>query len=186
MTPHDKPEFERLLGELFAAYRQPPAQTDVIEGFWKSLVRLSIIEFNRVQALMLAELEFTDPPKYLSPRHIWAANTRLRARGGDTSARPTRSVHQTLLELADRDPQHQGHIRPALSLNEQVWREFGDRDPELQALEYGIAQCGLILARDAPGSPQYAEAVREDRKFRDERQWLIERRRAEAEKREAA
>src|SRR5690348_15096086 len=98
MTVDDKPELERPLKEIFAAYRQQAPDGSVVEGFWKSLGRLSILEFGRIQSLMLAELEFTDPPKYLSPRHIWAANTRLRARGGDTSARPTRSVHQMLLE----------------------------------------------------------------------------------------
>jgi len=184
MIPDEKPEFERLLKELFGGMGMRPPDVEAVAGFWKSLGRVSIIEFTRACEFMLAQLEFSEPPKYLNPSFVWGAVRRLRARGG--SATGSQSVREQLLDLAERDPQHNGHLKAAIALNDATWAEFERRDPELAALELGIAQWGLILARDPPDSPQYAEARREDWKFREARRQLIERRQADAEKRGAA
>jgi hypothetical protein len=57
--------------------------------------------------------------------------------------------------------------------NEQMWREWHARDPELAALEHGISLAARTLARDDEGSPQYAEALREDRMLRDRRTAML-------------
>lgn len=54
------------------------------------------------------------------------------------------------------------------------WEEMRREDPAMFRVELGIARAGRILATDHPGSPQYAEAVREDRYCRDERYRLQE------------
>lgn len=54
------------------------------------------------------------------------------------------------------------------------WEEMRREDPAMFRVELGIAKSGRILAADHPGSPQYAEAVKEDRYYRDERYRLWE------------
>ncbi|MGH8219952.1 MAG: hypothetical protein ACREUT_15525 [Steroidobacteraceae bacterium] len=84
------------------------------------------------------------------------------------------SVNVAMLELARLRPTEEGHLRAAIALNERTWREFARQDPELSRIEYGIARVGRILVEDDPSSPQYAEAVLEDRRLRDQRQELLE------------
>ena len=52
--------------------------------------------------------------------------------------------------------------------------ELRERDSDLWRLEVSIARTGRILAMCDPGTPQYDEASRRDRVYRDQRRALIE------------
>lgn len=93
------------------------------------------------------------------------------------TAAARRSVHIALMELAEQDPQHNGHLKDALARNAASWREFEARDPQLAEIENALARAGRILAVDPPDSPQYVEAVAADRRLRVRRETLLERRR---------
>lgn len=184
MNVDDRQEFNRRLRELFATVGQPLSD-DRLEGFWKGLTRMSVFEFGRAVDLMLAELAQGDPPKFLNARHVWAARDRLRARVTPEVGGP-RSVNEQLLALAESDPKNNGGLKEALRRNLETWREMEGRDPEAFELEVGIARCGLILAREAPDSPQYAEAVRQDQAFRERRFAVWDRRSAALAQEDAA
>jgi hypothetical protein len=79
MTDGDRPEFERLLSELFAALDKPLYESKR-EGFWRGLAKMSIVEFTRCRDLVLEELEQVDPPKTFGVSEVWAAKRRLRAK----------------------------------------------------------------------------------------------------------
>lgn len=64
----------------------------------------------------------------------------------------------------------------ALARNKRNLDEWLLNDPEIARIELGIAKVGRILAVDHPGSPQYAEALREDRQLRDMRRTVWEQR----------
>lgn len=78
MLATDKPAFETLLKELFAAIDKPLGDA-AIEGFWKGLNQMSLMEFSRVRDLLLSDLSEHEAPKKFSVSDIWAAKKRLRA-----------------------------------------------------------------------------------------------------------
>lgn len=83
-----------------------------------------------------------------------------------------RSVHIALLEFGEKDPAKYGHLKPALALNAASWDDFRARDPELAEIEYRLAQVGRTLATELPDSPEYADAVEQDRRLRTLREAL--------------
>lgn len=64
----------------------------------------------------------------------------------------------------------------ASAVHESVyhWDEFLRQDPELAKLELAIAHCARILATERFSSPQYAQALAEDRRLRDQRYRLYQ------------
>lgn len=48
------------------------------------------------------------------------------------------------------------------------WAEYLREDPELARIELGIARCARIMVETSRASPIYDQAVREDRRLRDD------------------
>lgn len=78
MEGTDRVDFERLLAELFGALDKPLTEAKR-EGFWKGLVRMSLVEFARCRDQLLSELQEAGAPKSFGVSDVWAAKRRLRA-----------------------------------------------------------------------------------------------------------
>lgn len=60
-------------------------------------------------------------------------------------------------------------IRAAIEANSENWHEMRTKDPELYRIERGISDTARLMANAKPSSPEYAEAIREDQRLRDQR-----------------
>jgi len=153
MQSTEQTEFFELIDQLCASFDRPPARDEMRQAYWKALhdVRLSEVRAN-------------------VDRLIRAATSQSRfPRPGDLRNEAV-SEKSASAEMAWRDVERR---------NADMWREWHERDPELAALEHGISLAARILASAHEGSPQYAEALREDRQLRDRRRaFLVERARA--------
>lgn len=78
MLEADRPEFERILSELFAAIDKPLGEHQR-SAFWKGLQQMGLIEFARCRDHLIDELKEGEAPKRFSVGDIWAAKRRLRA-----------------------------------------------------------------------------------------------------------
>lgn len=67
-----------------------------------------------------------------------------------------------------------------LEANRECWADWFARDPEMAAIELGIAKAARIMATEHEGSLMYAEARQEDWMFRERRRALTEKRRGAA------
>lgn len=186
MIKADLPEFQllldrcaRVLGPLAdwidpetkAKLTRPPA--DVVDAYWSALKDLPLDVFRRSIESHLKRGKWFPRPFQLRPKDD----------GGDRmplSADGTRSCHLAMLELARTDPANYGRLPGIFETNRQNWSEFRAQDPELAEIEFMIAQWGRLLVTERFESPQYAEAVREDRRARDAWRELMERRRVAA------
>jgi hypothetical protein len=83
----DKPAFETILRELFGAIDKPLSES-TIEGFWKGLAKMSLLEFSRCRDLLLDELSQVEAPKKFAVPDIWAAKKRLRSAPVVTDGQP--------------------------------------------------------------------------------------------------
>lgn len=82
MIEADRPEFERLLREVFGALDKPLTEHQR-NGFWRGLTRMSLTEFERCCERILRDLQDGEPPRRLGLDSIWSAKKRLRAAGPD-------------------------------------------------------------------------------------------------------
>ncbi len=151
MQSTEQTAFFQLIDQLCAAFDRPPARDEMREAYWNALhdVRLSEIRGNIDRLIKLA----TRDSKFPRPGD-------LRDLREETPSQKSASA-----EAAFRD---------ALRRNGEMWQEWHDRDPEEAALEHGIALAGRILSCEHAGTPQYAEALREDRQLRDRRRELLQ------------
>jgi hypothetical protein len=74
----DRQDFERMLRELFGAIGQTLSD-EKVEGFWKGLASLQLIEFGRCVDQLYADLKSTPAPKTYTVGHVWQAKRALRA-----------------------------------------------------------------------------------------------------------
>ena len=89
------------------------------------------------------------------------------------SAHARRSTTLAMLELAEQDPVHNGHLKHAIEHNRAMWAEWKARDPQGAALAYRLAQLDRILVEARPDSPEYAEALAEEHRLRPPgRRWV--------------
>jgi len=147
-TARDFEPFRGLMDKLCATFDRPP-KDEVVEAYWNSLrdVRFAEVERNVTRVIRNA----TADTKWPKP--------------GD---------------LRDASPEQGGRRSAAMEANFRVAEERAVRnlealrtqDSELWELETGIARCGRILASDPAESPQFAEALRLDRQYRDKRRAL--------------
>lgn len=87
MQDADRPEFERLLRELFGALDKPLTEHQR-NAFWKGLARMSLTEFERCCDHILRELEGGEPPRRFGVDSIWAARQQLRASAPPEVSKP--------------------------------------------------------------------------------------------------
>ena len=123
MQLSDRQDFECMLRELFGAIGQTLSD-EKVEGFWKGLASLQLIEFGRCVDHLYADLKTTPAPKTYTVGHVWQAKRALRA---------TAPVYQHQRHDADttqwdgwtRSANHHllTHVRTALSVRP---RRYGD------------------------------------------------------------
>lgn len=156
MLNTDKTDFYHQLGILFAAYNVPLTE-DRKEAFWYGLheCRLSEITLNVAKLCEVAK-KGAPVPRPADLRNVL----------------PDR-------EYQPKDPKIEASFQAAEKFAARTWHEFETTDPELARLDLTIARAGRILARDHEGSPQYAEALQDDRRARDRRADLWRRRAAD-------
>lgn len=146
MLSTEKEEFNQHLGTLFAAFDRP-LTAERKEAFWLGLndCRLSEIAANVAKLCKLA-------------------------RKGQPVPRPS-ELRNVLpgSEYQAKDPNAEAELKAATARNKRAWDELYERDAKLAAIELRIAAAARILAREHEGSPQFAEALREDREARDDR-----------------
>lgn len=80
MQPGEREVFDQMLEELFGALDKPLTDAKR-EGFWRSLERMSLVEFARCRDQLLRELEDGEPRKTFSVQDVWSAKRRLRSPG---------------------------------------------------------------------------------------------------------
>lgn len=141
--------FEELLGVQAKVFGKDPPSQLIVQAYWDALRDAPLDAVRRAAQNHLRKGKFFPKPVDLRPKEIPAP------------------------EAKGPDPMFATVIRQ----NAANWREFQQRDPELAEIELAIAKVGRVLAVDRLDSPQHAEAIREDRHWRDARQQLIERRR---------
>jgi hypothetical protein len=143
-------QFRELLDELCATWDRPPAKDELVRAYWDALkdVRFSEVRANATRILRTA----TKDTRFPKPAEL----------------RNTAPIEKSATAQAAQTEAERRCIRN--------WGEFAKRDLQLHNIELGIAQCGRILAADDMSSPQYAEALRQDRQLRDQRMKLLEER----------
>jgi hypothetical protein len=116
----DRPRFNTMLAELFAAIDKPLGEAK--EGaFWKGLARMSLVDFARVSESLIAGLETRDAPKFFTVSDIWAARRNLRARGPESAA-PGAGDNWQGDEWDVRANLHLlAYIRATLGANPRIW-----------------------------------------------------------------
>jgi hypothetical protein len=143
-TMRDYEPFRTLLDQLCATFDRPPAKDELVQSYWAALKDVHFAEVRRnVERIVRTATSATKWPKPGDLRDEAPPTTRSASMEADFRVAEERAVR---------------------NLEEQ--RRL---DPELWRLEAGIARVGRILAADHEGSPQYAEAVRLDRLYRDQR-----------------
>jgi hypothetical protein len=157
-TMRDFEPFRLELDKLCATFDRPPAKDELVEAYWASLrdVRFTEVQRNVARILRTA----TKETKWPKP-------------GDLRDAAPE--------EGSRRSASHEAACQAAEQRNIRHWEELRATDPELHQIELSIAQCGRILASDDPSTPQYAEAIQLDRRYRDRRHalWVARVERAE-------
>lgn len=142
MQASDRPEFERQVAMLFAAYNVPPG--DRSEAYWKAFNVLGLVEFARM-------IEFTigpdGPEKLPTVPQLWKLRKSMKA-----PARPrrpgTQQVLTALIETAlHRWPLTEKQIR-------MPWNWIA-HEPE----GHGCALLGVIVPQD-PDDPDHYPARR--------------------------
>lgn len=152
-TIRDFEPFRKEMDKLCATWDRPPAKDELVEAYWNSLrdVRFSEVQRNVARLTRTA----TRDTKWPKP--------------GD--------LRDTVPEEGSRrSAAHEAGMQSAERRNLRNWEEMRQADEELWKVEVMIAKCGRILACDDPASPQYEDALRFDKKARDERRALLERR----------
>jgi len=152
-TIRDFAPFRGEIDKLCATFDRPPAKDELVEAYWNSLrdVRFSEVQRNVARIIRTATRESK-----------WPKPGDLRDTVPDEGAR--------------RSAAHEAGFDAAVRRNERNWEELRKGDEELWRLEATIAKCGRILASDDSSSPQYDDAIRQDRRARDERRALMLRR----------
>ena len=150
MLNYEFDQFRELLDQLCATGDRPPAKDELVKAYWDALkdVRLSEVRANATRVLRTA----TSSTRFPKPAEL----------------RNSAPMEQTPAAAAVQSDAERRSVRN--------WGELAKRDIQLHNIELGIAQCGRILAADNIGSPQYAEALKQDRQLRDQRRELLEER----------
>lgn len=152
-TIRDFGPFRGEIDKLCATFDRPPAKDELVEAYWNSLrdVRFSEVQRNVARIIRTATRE----SKWPKP--------------GD--------LRDTVLEEGTRrSAAHEASFDAAVRRNERNWEELRNSDEELWRLEVTIAKCGRILSSDDPSTPQYTDAIQQDRIARDQRHALLSRR----------
>lgn len=146
MLNTDRPEFDKHIGVLFAAFDRN-ATDERREAYWLGLldVRLSEIVANVAKLCKLAR-KGQPVPKPSELRNVLPQS-----------------------EYQPKDPKQDAAFAAAEAFSARTWDELLRSDPEMGRIELTIASAGRILARDFEGSPHYAEAVTADRNARNAR-----------------
>jgi hypothetical protein len=143
-TMRDYTPFRALLDQLCASWDRPPAKDELVQAYWAALKDVSLAEVKRnIERLIRTGTSVTKWPKPGDLRDEAPSNSRNSSMEADFAQAEQRAIR---------------------NLEEQR-----QRDPELWRLETGIAKCARIMVTEHEGSPQYAEAVRLDRLYRDQR-----------------
>jgi hypothetical protein len=147
---HDFDPFRALLDQLCAVFDRPPAKNELVQAYWDALRFAPIAEIERnVKRIVRTATKSTRWPK------------------------PGDLRDEAPEETAQKSSSAEAARRMAVDLNQRTWDELKTRDPELYALEIGIARCARILAADHESTPQHAEARRVDWQMRERRRQLL-------------
>lgn len=80
------------------------------------------------------------------------------------------SLELEIQRLTENDsPHRKAEFARMVGQSVRAWEQFMREDQELARLELAIAHAARILVTEHPSSPQYAQALSEDRKLRDRR-----------------
>jgi hypothetical protein len=150
-TMRDFAPFRAEIDKLCATFDRPPAKDELVDAYWNSLrdARLSEIQRNVARIIRTA----TKETKWPKP-------------GDLRDAAPEEGTRRTASQEAG--------AQSAERLSIRNWNALQSSDADLWKLEVSIAKCGRTLASHEPDSLQYAEAIRLDRRARDERRMLLE------------
>jgi hypothetical protein len=140
----DYKPFQALLDQLCATFDRPPAKDELVQAYWAALKETSLAEIRRnVERIIRSATSATKWPKPGDLRDEAPSNSRNASMDADFRVAEERAVR---------------NLEQQRSLDPEMWR-----------LEVGIAKCARIMVTEAESSPQYAEALRLDRLYRDQR-----------------
>lgn len=139
-SKRDYEAFTSLMEQLCATWNKP-ANDALFKAYWAALkdARLEEVQRNVERILRTA-----------GPKQNFPKPAELR----DSPER-------------ESTPSDEARFAAAVERNTRNWDAFFRDDPELASLEFGYARAARILATDHPSSPQYAQAMRESRHYRD-------------------
>ena len=151
MQPTDRPAFNEILVEIFAALDKPLGEGKQ-EVFWKALSRLSLLDMARIRDELLASLEQSEPPKNFGVAEMWALKRRLRARAPVTVQQAGNweaalEAEITRLTVGDRQ-ERAAEFAALVRQNVRNWEERRRENP--QATRWLVLDAAIARA-DASG-----------------------------------
>lgn len=142
--------FRALLDGLCATWDRPPAKDEMVSAYWTALkdVRYGEVK-NNVERLIRTATRESKWPRPGDLRNEIPSNV-LPAREAEFKACEERCARN--------------------------WDERMRVDPELTRIELAVAKTDRMLASEYQGSPIYAQALDENRRYRDQLRAFLERR----------
>ena len=138
--------FEKLLDALCATWDRPPAKPEMVAAWWAALkdVRFGEVKGNIERLIRTATRDSKWP------------------RPGDLRNEPPSNV----------TPAREADFKAAEDRCARNWDERMRADSELTGIELAIAKTDRVLASEHQGSPIYATALDENRRYRNQLQQL--------------
>lgn len=127
-------------------------EDDLVEMYWQSLKDLP---FDLVKARLKSYVKrgkFFPKPAEIRPKDDDKEGPAL-------SHDAKRSVHMAMIELAEKSPKENGHLKAALTQNAREWLRRFQVEPEAAKADYAIARHRSDLASIDDKSPLYAEML---------------------------
>lgn len=143
--------FETELATLAKLYSKT-LEDDMVQIYWQALRDLPLELVKARLRSYVKRGKFFPKPAEIRPKDDASD-------GPVMSADAKRSVHIAMMELAEKDPAKNGHLKESLAKNAYEWLNRFDTEPDRARADYSRARFASDLANMAPESPEYAEAM---------------------------
>lgn len=142
--------FETELAVVAKLYSKT-LEDDLVQIYWSALKDIPFELFKAILRSYIKRGKFFPKPAELRP-------------AGDketiqVSHDARKSVHIALMELAEKDPKNNGHLKQALATNARNWLEHLETCGQPAKDAYAKARLSSDLQCMDSGSPEYAQAL---------------------------
>jgi hypothetical protein len=150
MQTGDFPTFRGELNAMAVVFSKV-LEDSLVQMYWDALKDQSLAGFKERCRVHLKKGKFFPKPAELRPKE--------EKEQIQLSANARRSVHLGMLELAEKDPRHNGYLKSVLKQNAKDWLERFAEDYDKAAAEYSKARYVSDIGSCDPDSPEHAEII---------------------------